>query len=225
MALFDEIQWQAQIGYDVGFSSTGGPQRQTQIVIMGSNAEARNARWTNSRRSWDIVAGKFSLNTGNKVVAFFEARNAMLIGWRFQDPLDWMSCPPGDYVHPGIPKFDDQVVAIGDGVTKTFQITKTYGDSARSWVRNIYKPQVNTVLIGVNGIKQNPGSISSIDYTKGKFTLVSAPPYGDLVTAGYKFDNGVRFNTDKINFDFSDPAACVMQDLPIIELSDAELAG
>jgi uncharacterized protein (TIGR02217 family) len=225
MALFDEIQWQATVGRDVGFTTTGGPQRQTQVVVMGSNAEARNARWTNSRRSWQIVAGKISLNTGMKAVNFFEARNAQLIGWRLQDPLDWLSCPPGDYNTPGIPKFDDQVIAIGDGVTRTFPLMKTYGDSARSYVRRIFKPQTGTVLLGINGSKQTAGSYT-VDYTRGLVTVTgSAPLYGWLITAGYKFDYGVRFNTDKLDFDFTDPSACVIQNMPVIQLPDSELAA
>lgn len=224
MALFDEVQWQAEVGYDIGFTTTGGPMRQTQVVTMNSGAEARNARWTNSRRKWDVVAGKISLNTGVKAVTFFEGRNAQLIGFRFQDPLDWMSCLPGDYNKPGVPTALDQTIGIGDGVTKIFQITKTYTSGTRSWVRNIHKPQAGTVLMAVNGVVQSSGSFS-VDTTTGLVTFVSAPPYGDLVQAGFKFDCGVRFNTDFVQFDFTEPTACIIQSLQIIELSESELAG
>lgn len=224
MAQFDEVQWQASVGYDIGFATTGGPQRQTQVILMNSSAEARNARWTNSRRSWDVVAGKISLNTGNLVVQFFEARNGRLIGFRFQDPLDWMSCQPGDYNNPGVPTAFDQTIGVGDGVTKIWQLTKTYASGPSSWIRNIFKPQAGTVLTAVNGVKLNPGSYS-YDTTTGKITYVSAPPYGDLIQAGYKFDNGVRFDTDKLSFNFTDPTACIIQTLPIIELPEVELAG
>lgn len=223
MALFDDVQWQAIVGYDVGFTTTGGPQRSTQVVLMNSGSEARNARWTNSRRSWEVVAGKISLDTGMKAVAFFEARNAQLRGFRFQDPLDYLSCLPSNYNTPGVPAFTDQTIAVGDGATKIFQLTKTYGDAGNSYVRNIRKPQSGSVSLGVNGVKQTGGSFS-VDYTTGLVTFVSAPPYGNLVTAGYKFDCAVRFNTDQLSFDFSDPAACQIQNMPIIELPISEIS-
>lgn len=224
MAQFDEVQWQTDVGYDVGFASTGGPQRQTQVILMNSNAEARNARWTNSRRKWDVVAGKISLDTGNNIVRFFEARNGRLIGFRFQDPLDWMSCLPGDYNNPGVPAFNDQQIGVGDGSTTEFQLSKTYASGVSSYVRAIYKPQEGTVLTGVNGIKSTPGSFS-VNYTTGIVTFVSAPPAHDPVTAGFKFDCGVRFDTDQLNFNFTDPTACIIQSLPIIELPESELAA
>ena len=31
----------------------GGPERRTDVVVLGSGAEERNARWADSRRSWN----------------------------------------------------------------------------------------------------------------------------------------------------------------------------
>lgn len=224
MALFDEVQFQSDVGGDIAFNSSGGPMRQTQIVVTGSGSEARNARWVNSRRQWDIVFGKFSDNVQWKVIQFFEARNGRLIGFRFKDPMDHKSCLPGTPVSPGVPAFTDQTIAIGDGSTKVFQLIKNYTSGSRTWARNIFKPVTGSVLLGVNGVLQTGGSYS-VDYTTGKVTFVSAPPYGDLVTAGYQFDTPVRFDTDKISHNVSDPGAAEINSLPIIELPESELLG
>ncbi len=217
MALFDEVQFPT----NVAFGSTGGPQRQTQIVVMGSGAEARNARWVNSRRQWDIVYGKLSLDAQFAIIQFFEARNGRLIGFRFRDPVDYQSGLLGNYVHPTVPTPTDQVIAMGDGVTRIFQLIKNYTSGSRTWQRKIRKPVSGTVLIALNGVKQNSGW--TVDTTTGLVTFTVAPLYGVVIAAGYQFDTPVRFDTDKIDHNVTDPGAATIQSLPIMELPESEL--
>ena len=217
-ALFDEVQFPTNIA----FASTGGPQRQTQIVVMGSGSEARNARWVNLRRQWDIVYGKLSMDAQFAIIEFFEARNARLIGFRFRDPIDYQSCLIGDYNAPIVPSPTDQVIALGDGVTTVFQLLKNYTSGSRTWVRTIRKPVAGTTLIALNGVKQTGGSYS-VDTTTGLVTFVSAPSYGVTITAGYQFDTPVRFDTNKIDHYFTDPGAATIQSLPIMELPESEM--
>ena len=47
---FHEIRFPTAIA----FGSTGGPERKTEIVALGSGYEERNAVWANSRRSYDV---------------------------------------------------------------------------------------------------------------------------------------------------------------------------
>lgn len=217
MALFDEVQFPTNIA----FTSTGGPQRQTQIVVMNSGAEARNARWINSRRQWDVMYGKLSLDDQFGIIEFWEARNGRLIGFRFRDPMDYMSCLIGNYNKMGTPAPTDQAIGIGDGVTQNFRLVKTYTSGSRSWVRNIFKPVAGTVLVALNGVKQTSGW--SVDNTTGVVSFAVAPTYGTLIQAGYVFDTPVRFDTDKIDHNQTDPGAASIQSLPIIELPEAEL--
>jgi uncharacterized protein (TIGR02217 family) len=35
---------------DIALKSAGGPQRRTDVVVLGSGREERNARWAHSRR-------------------------------------------------------------------------------------------------------------------------------------------------------------------------------
>jgi len=72
----------------------GGPERRTDVVVLGSGAEERNARWADSRRSWNAGYGIKSLDDLHAVIAFFEERRGRLIGFRWRDPMDFKSCPP-----------------------------------------------------------------------------------------------------------------------------------
>jgi uncharacterized protein (TIGR02217 family) len=56
---------------DVALKSSGGPQRRTDIVALGSGAEERNARWTHSRRKYDAGYGVKTFEALSEVVAFF----------------------------------------------------------------------------------------------------------------------------------------------------------
>ena len=75
-------------------ASHGGPERRTDVVVLGSGAEERNARWADSRRSYNAGYGVKSLNDLHAVIAFFEERRGRLHGFRWRDPSDWKSCPP-----------------------------------------------------------------------------------------------------------------------------------
>src|SRR5690349_8215883 len=53
LEVFHEIQFPTAIA----FHSSGGPERKTEIVTLGSGFEERNAVWANSRRRYDVGYG------------------------------------------------------------------------------------------------------------------------------------------------------------------------
>src|SRR5690606_26804735 len=123
----------------------GGPERRTDVVVLGSGFEERNSRWADSRRSYNAGYGVRSLDDLYAVIAFFEERRGRLHGFRWRDHSDWKSCPPSN-----APGATDQVIGTGDGVQASFQLSKTYGGSAAPWVRQIKKPVAGSVLIAVD---------------------------------------------------------------------------
>ena len=70
---------------DISRGARGGPERRTQIVELASGDEERNASWANSRRRYDVAYGIRRADDLAAVVAFFEARNGRLHGFRFKD--------------------------------------------------------------------------------------------------------------------------------------------
>src|SRR5579859_1035843 len=89
--MFHEIRFPTQIS----FHSSGGPERKTEIVTLGSGFEERNAVWANSRRRYNAGYGVRSLDDLHAALAFFEARLGRLYGFRFKDWSDYKSCAPG----------------------------------------------------------------------------------------------------------------------------------
>ncbi|MGB7288463.1 MAG: TIGR02217 family protein, partial [Salaquimonas sp.] len=85
---------------DIALGATGGPQRRTEIVTLGSGREQRNARWANSRRRYNAGYGVKTLDDIAEVIAFFEERRGRLFGFRFKDPVDHKSCSPKSEISP-----------------------------------------------------------------------------------------------------------------------------
>lgn len=131
MAAFHEVRFPLRLALGV----SGGPVRRTDIVNLSNGRESRNQRWRNARRSYDAGSGIRSVADLYEVLAFFEARRGELYGFRFRDPVDFKSCPPGE-----TPALTDQRIGTGDGVTAGFQLLKTYADAGGSFTRRIDKP-------------------------------------------------------------------------------------
>lgn len=137
---FDEVQFPTNISR----GARGGPRRKTQIAALASGDEERNASWLNSRRQYDIAYGVRNADALATVVAFFEARNGMLYGFRFKDWSDYKSCAPS-----GTPNGNDQTLGSGNGVQATFQLSKAYTSGGRTYQRAITKPVAGSVLVNL----------------------------------------------------------------------------
>lgn len=211
MADFHEVRFPL----DIALKSRGGPQRRTDVVTLGSGREARNARWSRSRRRFDAGYGVKSIGALAEVVAFFEERRGMLYGFRFRDRADFKSCAPD-----AAPSPLDQVIGTGDGALRSFTLVKTYGARFAPYVREIRKPVEGSVRIAVNGVEKSAGVDFDVDASSGvvSFRAGRAPPIGASVTAGFFFDVPVRFDTDYLEIDFAAFDAGEIPKIPIIEI-------
>lgn len=200
---------------DIALKSAGGPQRRTDIVVLGSGAEERNARWAHSRRRYDAGYGVKTFEALSQVVAFFEERRGRLYGFRWRDRLDHSSSAPGAAVAA-----TDQVIGIGDGSTTTFQLSKTYGGLFSPYQRPIAKPAPSSVRVAVAANEVRDGVDFVIDTSTGVVTFKTGhiPPAGAAVTAGFVFDVPVRFDTDYLEVDLSAFAAGAIPKIPLVEI-------
>jgi uncharacterized protein (TIGR02217 family) len=196
-------------------ASSGGPERRTDVVVLGSGAEERNARWADSRRSYNAGWGVKSLDDLAAVIAFFEERRGRLIGFRWRDPTDWKSCAP-----EGTPSALDQAIGTGDGTTAAFQLVKTYGATFNPWIREIRKPVAGSVLIAVAGIVQTPATAYTVDAATGLVTFQPGhvPAADAAITAGFEFDVPVRFDTDRLEIDLQGFRHGAIPSIPIVEI-------
>ncbi|HET7848735.1 MAG TPA: DUF2460 domain-containing protein [Pseudolabrys sp.] len=200
---------------DIALRSAGGPQRRTDVVVLGSGAEERNARWVHSRRRYDAGYGVKTFEALSEVVAFFEERRGRLYGFRWRDRLDHSSAA-SDAIAP-----TDQTIGIGDGSSASFQLVKTYGSLYSPYQRPIAKPVAESVRVAVAGAEVDEGAAFTSDATTGIITFLPGhvPASGETVTAGFLFDVPVRFDTDYLEVDLSAFAAGAIPKIPLIEIN------
>ena len=196
---------------NISRGARGGPERRTQIVELASGDEERNASWANSRRRYDVSYGLRRADDLAQVVAFFEARNGMLYGFRFKDWSDYKSCLPS-----GTPAASDQHLGNGTGSRTAWQLRKRYTSSLWGVYRDVTKPVAGTVLVEVNGVAQASGW--TVDTTTGILTFASAPASGATIRAGFEFDVPVRFDTDRIAVSVATFQAGDVPQIPVVEV-------
>jgi uncharacterized protein (TIGR02217 family) len=196
---------------NIGRGARGGPERRTQIVELASGAEERNASWANSRRRFDVAYGIRRADDLAAVVAFFEARNGRLHGFRFKDWADYKSGIPSQAPGP-----QDQLIGTGDGSTTAFQLVKHYASGGQTWKRGIAKPVTGSVRIALGGVEQPSGW--SVDTTTGVVTFAAAPGAGVAITAGFEFDVPVRFDTDALDVTLDFERLGSITSIPLLEI-------
>ena len=200
---------------NISRGARGGPERRTQVVELASGLEERNASWANSRRRYDVAYGIRRADDLAAVVAFFEARNGRLHGFRFKDWGDHKSCLPSQAVAP-----TDQPIGTGTGTgtgaITSFALLKHYTSGAQSWTRTIAKPVAGTIRIALNGVEQPSGWIA--DTATGIVTFDTAPTAGTAITAGFEFDVPARFDTDALDVTLDLEHLGSITSIPLLEI-------
>ena len=196
---------------NISRGARGGPERRTQIVELASGDEERNASWASSRRRYDVSYGIRRADDLAAVVAFFEARNGRLYGFRFKDWADHRSCLPSQ-----APSSMDQQISIGDGMTTAFQLVKRYPSGGQSWTRAITKTVAGTVQIALNDVAQPSGW--SVDHKTGVVRFDTAPSDGIAITAGFEFDVPVRFDSDVLDVTLDIERLGSITSIPLLEI-------
>lgn len=206
---FHDVRFPASLS----FGALGGPERRTEIVTLANGFEERNTPWAHARRRYDAGMGLRSLDDVETLIAFFEARQGQLIGFRWKDWSDYLSCRPSAAVAAS-----DQLIAIGDDVTRTFQLTKSYRSGGTVYQRPITKPVPGSVRVEVGDDRAQPGVDYEVDENSGLLSFASAPDTGAEVRAGFEFDVPVRFDTDTIMTSVSSFQAGEVPNVPVVEV-------
>ena len=197
---------------DIALGAHGGPERLTDIVTLANGAEERNQRWAHARRKYNAGYGVKSRADMRAVLAFFEERRGRFHSFLWRDPLDYSS--GGDPPMPG-----DQAIGVGDGATVSFQLTKTYGATFDPYARPVTKPVAGSVRVAVAGVELAPATFA-VDALTGLVTLAAAPSAGQKITAGFLFDVPVRFDTDRLDIQWTGFDAADAPAIPLIEVRE-----
>ena len=206
---FHDVRFPASLS----FGALGGPERRTEIVTLANGFEERNTPWAHARRRYDAGMGLRSLDDVETLIAFFEARQGQLVGFRWKDWSDYLSCRPSAAVAAS-----DQLIATGDDVTRAFQLTKSYRSGGTVYQRPITKPVPGSVRVEVGGDLVQPGVDYEVDENSGLLTFASAPDTGAELRAGFEFDGPVRFDTDTIMTSVSSFQAGEVPNVPVVEV-------
>ena len=196
---------------NISRGARGGPERRTQVVELASGDEERNASWANSRRRYDVAYGIRRADDLAAVVAFFEARNARLFGFRYKDWADYKSSLPSQVITA-----TDQQIGTGTGSLKAFQLVKRYTSGAQAWTRTIAKPVAGTIMIALGTVEQMSGW--TLDATTGLVTFTTAPGIGVIIRAGFEFDVPVRFDTDMLDVTLDIERLGSITSIPLLEI-------
>ncbi|MEM6618555.1 MAG: DUF2460 domain-containing protein [Pseudomonadota bacterium] len=206
---FHEVRFPANLS----LGSTGGPERRTEIVTLNSGFEERNTPWAHSRRRFDAGGAMRSIDDLETVIAFFEARAGQVFGFRWKDWTDFKSCAPSRE-----PSFDDQEIGMGDGQKVSFQLCKNYRSGDAVYCREIAKPVVSSVTVGVAEAELFEGQHFDVDTARGTVLFYDAPSEGARITAGFTFDVPVRFDTDRLDMNLASFAAGSVPSIPVVEV-------
>lgn len=206
---FHEVRFPANLS----FGSQGGPERRTDIVTLANGHEERNTPWAHSRRRYDAGVGLRSLDDLEALIAFFEARQGQLYGFRWKDWSDFKSCPSSRAVSD-----EDQLLGLGDAATQSFSLTKRYVSGEQVYVRPVVKPVAGTVRVAVAGLAQVEAVDFTVDVARGLVSFVEPPARGARVTAGFEFDVPVRFDTDRIQVSMASFQAGDVPSVPVVEV-------
>jgi len=206
---FHDIRFPAALS----FGSVGGPERRTEIVTLANGFEERNTPWADSRRRYDAGVGMRSLDDIETLIGFFEARQGQLFGFRWKDWTDYKSCAPSQAISHG-----DQVIGVGDGTTKVFQLSKSYRSGLESYARPISKPVSGSVRIAVAVDVLTDTVHFTASSETGIVSFVDAPAEGAEVTAGFEFDVPVRFDSDRLEMSLASFSAGEIPNVPVVEV-------
>ena len=173
---FHEIRFPASLS----FGSMGGPERRTEIVTLANGHEERNSPWAHSRRRYDAGMGLRSLDDVGLLIAFFEARQGQLNGFRWKDWADYKSGASSDAVSA-----TDQLVGVGDEVRDSFPLIKHYVSGDQSYARPISKPVEGSVRVAVGGDAKQDGIDYVVDVETGVVIFAHPPDVGAEIRAGF----------------------------------------
>lgn len=146
---FDEVQFPTTISA----GASGGPVFKTDVIVVNDGYERRNQNWSQGRISYDASYGIRSMADIATVLKFFRARQGMVRGFRFRDPLDYTSAADGISAFSAI----DQLIGIGNSSATQFQLVKNYINGGVTQQRTIKKPVNGQVLVAVDGLTQING--------------------------------------------------------------------
>lgn len=187
-----------------GFPFVSSPRFNTTITAVANGDEHRNRNWLHPLHRFTAPEGIKCHEAIEDLRDHWMIMAGPLYTFPLRDPMDFASrrlSKPD--LRPTITAVD-QIIGVGDGVTRTFQLQKTYGREGFTYTRPIYLPVVEDVILAINAMPLatadpvlggGPYTADVVRYG-GEVTFDHAPQAGQVITAGFTFDVEIRFEGD-----------------------------
>lgn len=174
----------------------------TEVAEGANGAEFRNIALKKPRQIFTLKMGAKNKADLQEILNFFRNRAGRAYGFLFKNIDDFFAT--------------GEMLAIADGITSSFQLTKTYDDGTHQHIRNITKPKEASLRIYLDGVLQTSGY--TLEPLTGIITFDSPPANEVSITADYEFFTPVRFNQDEISYAITDHNAYEIADIQLIEI-------
>jgi len=140
---------------DIGYNSVGATRFATDVVVVDSGADQRTSRWDQPLLEFDVTYGVRTIEQLQLLLIFFRTMRGRRDSFLYYDHLDHTSTATAfiDNTEDFPSNPTDQYIGTGDGLTKKFQLIKTYSSPNNSVqsVRPITKPIDGTVVVAIDG--------------------------------------------------------------------------
>lgn len=207
----------------VSQGTEAAPVSLVDIARGPSGKEQRKSKRSRRLRRFNIAKNIRNVNDVYDILSLFEVMNGPEHSFACKNLIDFRSGKPANAVTA-----TDALIGVGDGSNLNFQLKKQYKvtkvDSTVIAVdRDIYLPVPGTVLIAVDGVLKTEAVDWVLNYETGALTFVAghAPASGKNVTAGFEFNERVRFDTNDLSQVMEFFRTGSVPSIPLIEVIDA----
>lgn len=187
----------------ISYGAIGGPEFNTDVVIINSGYEQRNANWSIARSSYDVSHAARTTEQMRELVAFFRIAKGKANSFRFKDWLDF-ECDNGI------------LVSLNSESAFLYQLYKPYDNDAGQYLRKITRP--NEISLYRNDVLVDP-----LDYVLDINTgivEIETVASDDVFKWTGTFDVPARFDTDKLEGEIIAPDVYGWSSIPIVEVKE-----
>jgi len=172
------------------FGFVAEPMYSVTVIERASGIETRNRNWSRPLTRYTATVGPRVQAEIQEALEFYHAVGGRAYGFRFRDPVDYLSCRVGETPSA----LDQPMILDATQSPDAYQLCKDYVAGSNSQRREIYKPVQGTILVADNGTQKTETTHYTVDYTTG-LVVLNFTPSGTL-TWGGEFDVPVRFDSE-----------------------------
>jgi uncharacterized protein (TIGR02217 family) len=185
----------------IAYGATGGPEWGTALFAAPGGWEQRTQLFAQVRGRWDVSFVNVSKEQATTVVDFFRAVACGRAGaFCFTDWRDHTL---------------SNVIGMGDGVLREFQLVKVYTSGTLSYTRPLTRPVADSLVVTLNGVLTEA---YTVDTMGGTVTFTTPPPAGTQIHVTGEFEVLVRFESDQLMVTCVAPNVFSCAGLGLVEL-------